>query len=229
MKSKHIIIVGAGPGISMSVAKKFGKEGYVISLISRSADKLIQYSAELNKLGIRNSVFEADSSNYKMLEHQINLAVIKQGAPKMVLYNAFKASGGTALSYSTDDFHKDFDINVMGALRVTKIALPNMINNGGGKLLFTGGGLAHYPHEDYASLSIGKAALLTLVKLLSQEVQSEKIQIGTLTIMGFVAVGTFYDPDKIAEVYWNLFNTNSDSWNTETLYHENKSNLLQDK
>ncbi|WP_299247320.1 SDR family NAD(P)-dependent oxidoreductase [uncultured Aquimarina sp.] len=222
MKSKHIIIVGAGPGISMSVAKKFGKEGYIISLISRSADKLIQYSSELNKLGIRNSVFEADSGNYKMMEHQINLAVIKQGAPKMVLYNAFKTSKGTALSYSTDNFHKDFDINVMGAIRVAKIALPNMIKNGGGKLLFTGGGLAHYPHEEYASLSIGKAALLALVKLLSQEIQSEKILIGTLTIMGFVAVGTFYDPDKIAEAYWNLFNTNYDSWNTETLYHENK-------
>lgn len=220
MKSKHIIIVGAGPGISMSVAKKFGKEGYVVSLISRSAVKLIQYSTELNNLGIRNSVFEADSGNYKMLEHQINLAVIKQGAPKMVLYNAFKASDGTALEYSTEEFHKDFDINVIGALRVAKIALANMMNNGGGKLLFTGGGLAHYPHKDYASLSIGKAALLTLVKLLSQEIQSEKIQIGTLTIMGFIAAGTFYDPDKIADAYWNLFNTNSENWNVETSYQE---------
>ncbi len=221
MKSKHIIIIGAGPGISMSVAKRFGEEGYVVSLISRSANKLIQYSTELNKLGIRNSVFEADSGNYKMLEHQINLAVLKQGAPKIVLYNAFKASQGTVLEYTAEDFHKDFDINVMGALRVAKIALPNMMNNGGGKLLFTGGGFAHYPHQDYASLSIGKAALLTLVKLLSQEITSEKIQIGTLTIMGFVEAGTFYDPDKIATAYWNLFHTNSENWNVETLYQEN--------
>lgn len=220
MKSKHIIIVGAGPGISMSVAKKFGKEGYTVSLISRSANKLVNYSQELNNLGIRNSVFEADSNNYKMMEHQINLAVLKQGAPKMVLYNAFKASMSTALEYNVDDFHKDFDINVMGALRVAKIALPNMMNNGGGKLLFTGGGLAHYPHKDYASLSIGKAGLLTLVKLLSQEIQSEKIQIGTLTIMGFVASGTFYDPDKIAEAYWGVFHKNSEDWEVETLYQE---------
>ncbi len=109
----------------------------------------------------------------------------------------------------------------MGALRVAKIALPNMMNNGGGKLLFTGGGLVHYPHQDYASLSIGKAALLTLVQLLSQEIHAEKIQIGTLTIMGFVAAGPFYDPDKIAAAYWNLFNTNSENWNMETLYQEN--------
>ncbi len=220
MESKHVIIVGAGPGISMSVAKKFGKEGYVVSLISRSAKKLVQYSKELNELGIRNSVFEADSGNFKMMEHQINLAVLKQGAPKMVLYNAFKASEGTALEYTTEDFHTDFDINVMGALRVAKIVLPNMTNNGGGKLLFTGGGLAHYPQKEYASLSLSKSGLLTLVNVLSQEISSEKVKVGTLTIMGFVEKGTFYDPDKIAKAYWDLFNKNPENWDVETLYQE---------
>ncbi len=221
MESKHIIIVGVGPGISMSVAKKFGKEGFSISLISRSADKLVGYSQELFGLGIRNSVYEANSTNDKMLEHQINMATIQHGAPKMVLYNAVKASPGSALEYDMEAFQKDFDVNVLGALRVAKIALKNMETNGGGKILFTGGGLAHYPDSSYASLSIGKAALLTLVKILSQKAHSKKVQIGTLTIMGYVQEGTFYDAENIAEAYWNLFHKNSEEWEAETLYHEN--------
>lgn len=221
MESKHIIIVGVGPGISMSVAKKFGKEGFSISLISRSADKLVGYSQELFALGIRNSVYEANSTNDKMLEHQINMATIQHGAPKMVLYNAVKASSGNALEYDMEAFQKDFDVNVLGALRVAKIALKNMETNGGGKILFTGGGFAHYPDSSYASLSIGKAALLTLAKILAQEVHSKNVQIGTLTIMGYVQEGTFYDAENIAEAYWTLFHKNSEEWEVETLYHEN--------
>jgi len=87
--------------------------------------------------------------------------------------------------------------------------IPAFIEQNKGTLLFTGGGFAVAPSAKYTSLSIGKAGIRALAFALAEELNPQGIHVGTVTIAGNVSPGTFFDPDLIAERYWEL-HTNKD-------------------
>lgn len=93
---------------------------------------------------------------------------------------------------------------MVGALTSVKQVVPSFVERKEGTILVTGGGLALSPNPAYASLSIGKAGVRSLVYSLAQELAPHNVYVGTVTIGGYVSKGTFYDPDRIAEEYWNL-------------------------
>lgn len=49
---RNIVIVGAGPGLGLSLAKKFGVNGFRVAVISRNPEKLSMIISELKKLNI---------------------------------------------------------------------------------------------------------------------------------------------------------------------------------
>ncbi|MBT2283352.1 SDR family NAD(P)-dependent oxidoreductase [Paenibacillus polymyxa] len=57
---KTVAIIGAGPGLGLSLAKTFGRHGYRIALVSRTQVKLDQYAEQLNQMGIEARGFAAD-------------------------------------------------------------------------------------------------------------------------------------------------------------------------
>lgn len=79
-----------------------------------------------------------------------------------------------------------------------------MVERGSGSILFTGGLLALKPVASRASASISKAGLRNLTFTLADEFTGKGLKIGTVTIGGVVQAGTFFDPDLIAEAYWDL-------------------------
>lgn len=87
-----------------------------------------------------------------------------------------------------------------------------------GTLLFTGGGLALDPLANFASVSLGKAALRNLVFSLAQELTPAGIHVATVTICGMVRPGTHFDPDTIAQSFLALHQQERESWTTELLY-----------
>ena len=65
--------------------------------------------------------------------------------------------------------------------------------------------LALNPVASRASASISKAGLRNLTFTLADELSPYDINVATVTIGGVVKAGTFFDPDLIAESYWELF------------------------
>jgi NAD(P)-dependent dehydrogenase (short-subunit alcohol dehydrogenase family) len=78
--------------------------------------------------------------------------------------------------------------------------------------------LALYPAAAVSSLAISKSGIRTLAFCLAQELATTGIHVGTVTICGTVAVGTHFDPDAIASIYWQLHAQSQDSWQTEYVY-----------
>jgi enoyl-[acyl-carrier-protein] reductase (NADH) len=91
-----------------------------------------------------------------------------------------------------------------------------MAANGGGTVLLTSG----MPFLDYryTSLSLGKAALRAAATMLAQRYGPAGIHVAIVTIAGPVAPGTAYDPDDIADVYWQLHTEPRDSWRQEVIH-----------
>jgi NADP-dependent 3-hydroxy acid dehydrogenase YdfG len=204
MNNKVMLIVGAGPGISLSTAKKFGCEGYKIAMIARREEALNQYTEELKAMNIEAKGFKGDVSEEDSLQTAIHQVIKTFGKIDVLLYNAAAGTPGKPTTLKTADLINDFKISVAGALVSVKESLPHMKN---GSILFTGGGLALTPYTDYASLAVGKAAIRNLAYSLNQELSQKDTYLGLLTVNGFVQEGTSLSPDHVAEEFYRM-NTN---------------------
>ena len=214
MPDKVLLIVGAGPGISLNTARKFGKEGFKIALISRSMEALQKYQYELKNDGIDAKGFPGDVSSVENLKIAIDTVIKTFGKIDVLLYNAASGRPGKPTTLSVEQLVEDFKISVAGALTSVKEVIPHMIN---GTILLTGGGLALHPYADYASLAIGKAGIRNLAYSLHQELSPKGIYVGTLTIKGFVQEGTYYSAENIANAFYSMYENQT---KTEIIYEE---------
>ncbi len=214
MSEKILLIVGAGPGISLNTAKKFGKEGFKVALISRSITSLQKYEYELKNDGIAAKGFPGDISSVDSLKTAFNEVIKTYGKIDVLLYNAAAGRTGKPTTLSDDQLVEDFKISVAGALISVKEVIPYMQN---GTILLTGGGLALHPYADYASLAIGKAGIRNLAYSLHQELSPKGIYVGTLTIKGFVQEGTYFSPENIANTFYSMYEIQTE---TEIIFEE---------
>jgi len=204
MSDKILTIVGMGPGVSYSVAKKFANNGFSVAMIARNEKRLNDYENGFEKTGLRASGFRADASDEASLREAFEKIHNSMGNTTVLVYNAFsmRQSFPSQLKYS--DCITDFKINVAGALFASQMVLPSMLEEKRGTILFTGGAFAITPMPAYASLGIGKAGLRNLCFCMYDELKSKNIHAATITIMGLVKPGSKWDPDLIAEEYWKL-------------------------
>jgi short-subunit dehydrogenase len=209
-----MVIVGAGPGISLSTARKFGREGFKVALIARNLEALQQYEEDLNREGIEAKGFPGDAASEESLKAAIDSVIKTYGKVDVLLYNVAISKPGKPTELSADDLIYEFKINVAGALTTVKEVIPHMEN---GTILLTGGGLALYPNADLASLSIGKAAIRSLAYSLHQELSPKGIYVGTLTIKGFVQEGTYFSPENIANTFFSMYKNQIE---TEIMFEE---------
>ncbi len=204
-------IVGMGPGIGYALARKFGREGFEIGMISRNEDRLQQHELSLWEMGISSSYAVADAGN----SEQLKIALDKVAKNSQVLiYNAAVVEKSTAQAIDIEKLRYDFEVNVGGALVCAQYVLPSMLDKGG-SILLTGGSFAHAPNPHYFSLSIGKGALWNLAMCLAKEYEPRGIHVGMISVYGKVARGTRYDPDLIAEEFWKLHLQPREKWEKE--------------
>lgn len=202
MTQKLLLIVGAGPGIGLSTAKKFGREGFIVALIARRESALKKYEEELSNLGIEAKGFTGDISSEVSLRASIESVLKTYGKIDVLLYNAAAGKPGKPTDLNAEDLISDFNISVVGALTTVKASLPYIEK---GAILMTGGGLALTPYADFASLSIGKSGIRSLARSLHQELSPKGIYVGTLTIKGFVKEGTYYSAENIADAFYRMY------------------------
>jgi short-subunit dehydrogenase len=214
----NILIIGAGPGLSRSVANLFGQNGFTVTLVSRNEDKLNHEVKELEAKNIKADYIIADAADEKSLTTILHNLQSTGQLPDVIIYNAFSFSKGIE-DETWDSLRKQLDVNVGGAFNVLKTALPAMQESGKGKLFFTGGGFGIEPHPDYIGIGIGKAALRNLVQAAARKVEGTNVHVATVTVCGFIGGSDpKYAPDKIAEQYWGLYNQQQGEFEIEVVY-----------
>lgn len=219
---RNIVIVGAGPGIGMAVARKFAEEGYSVGLISRNRDKLEGLVAELAARGHRAKCYTADAGDEVNLRAALATAEAELGAPEVLVYNCAVLKKLNLTAVQPEDLVAEFRVNTVGALVAVQALLPAMRAAGKGTILFTGGGLATNPFYQYGSLSVGKAGIRSLAFSLAQELKTANIHVATVTVAGLVQPNTPFDPDKIAPHFWRLHTQPRESWEVEYVFKGEK-------
>ncbi|MBN8546510.1 MAG: SDR family NAD(P)-dependent oxidoreductase [Ignavibacteria bacterium] len=206
MTEKVIVIVGMGGGIAFGVARKFGKENFIVAMVGRNGKKLREYKDMLEADGIKSEFYIGNAADEFSLKDALKRIEEELGTPDVLLYNVANIKGVNILDDTTEGMIHDFKMNVIGAVISAKEVIPGMKKRGTGCILLTGGGFALYPDPNYASLGIGKAGIRNLALSLSKAVEGSGIIVGTVTVCGIVdASNPVHNPANIASKFYDLY------------------------
>lgn len=213
-----LLIVGTGPGIATSVARRFGTAGMPVALIARTQQSIEAARATLATSGVESiASATADASREADLKAALDTLVGRNGVPEVLVYNAGLIQPDRPGELSHERHVEAYAINVLGALTTVSHLAPRMAAEaGGGTVVITGG--MPQAVSAYTSLSLGKAAVRALTSVLADEYGPAGVHVATVTVCDAVAPGGLYDPDTIAEHYWRLHQQPREQWEQEVVF-----------
>jgi NAD(P)-dependent dehydrogenase (short-subunit alcohol dehydrogenase family) len=194
------IVIGAGPGIGAAVARRLAREGLAVATISRSARTIP------GALGLT-----ADVTDEAGLRAALDEAVAAHGVPQVLVYNAGLIQHDRPGELSAQGHLEAWAINVVGAITAAAHLAPRMT---AGTILITGG--MPEPEPEVTSLSLGKAGVRALTVILAK--QYPELHVATVTVAGTVEPGSRFDPDEIADRYWQIHRQHPGEWEREVVY-----------
>src|SRR5512135_3560014 len=179
-----VFIIGAGPGIGTSVARRFAAAGMPAGLIARTAATVDAARAAVTAAapGVPVADAIADAGQDDQLTAALDALTGRLGVPAALVYNAGLIRRDRPGELDRERHLAAYAINVLGALTAAVHLAPAMAEAGGGTILLTGG----MPEPDPAvtSLSLGKAGVRALTKLLASEYGPAGVHVATVTVGG---------------------------------------------
>lgn len=203
---KTIIIVGAGKGLGNAIARKFGQNDFRLILMARNEASLKEYEEEFKKEGIEVFTHAADAAKPASLTSAFDNVKAKFGTPDVLVYHVGITGMDEPGTVNSEKLMQHYQADVASAYHSVQQVLSDEFGKKNGTIIFTGGGLAMYPHPAFTSLSLDKAALRAMAFLLHDELKPKGIFVGTVTIAGAITPNTTLAPELIAEKYWDMYN-----------------------
>lgn len=202
---KSIIIVGMGPGLSLSIARRFGKEGFQVGMISRNLEKLQEMKHILEADGIVSYGAVADASDGSSLTKALDALKESLGSVDVLHYNAVDMRMVHILEDDPEALVMGFRTSVVNALIAVK-HLRADLSEAKGAVLITGGGSANFPMPEMGTISLGKAGIRNLAFQLSKALKGEGVYVGTLTVSGWIRPdSSTHTPELLANKFWQLY------------------------
>src|SRR5690242_19770304 len=117
---KHLLVLGAGPGLSASIARRFGREGFTVTLVARRARALAELAGQLGGEGLSVDTATADAAD----PHAFRTAMerlARRVAPGVVVYNAALITRDNILDIDEDDLLRTYAVNVLGTITAAQV------------------------------------------------------------------------------------------------------------
>ena len=214
------LIVGAGPGISASVARGLAAAGLRVGLAARNVEKLAALAAE-----IRAHTFVVDATDPAGVAHLFEEADTRLGEPDVVVYNASARAHGPIAELDPEAVRKAIEVSAYGGFLVVQQAARRMIPHGRGAILLTGASASVKGYPLSAAFAMGKFALRGLAQSTARELGPRGIHVAHFVIDGGVRSArrpnpadrpdSTLDPDGIAQTYLNILRQPRSAWSLE--------------
>jgi short-subunit dehydrogenase len=211
---RHVLIIGAGPGLGAAIARRFAQDRYHVTLVARSAESLEKMATSLADTAAVIETIPADASDPDALRATLASVYEASGAPGVLIYNAALPGPDSLLTIEVAHLRQAYDVDVVGAVVAAQVAAPVMRAARAGTILFTGGGFADHPVASLATVSLDKAALRSAATMLGSDFAEDGVRVASITIAGPIAAGTPRSPERIAAAYWKIVQS-KDAWQSE--------------
>ncbi len=216
--AETVLIVGAGAGLSASVARRFAKDGAQVALAARNTEKLGDLAAQLNARSYACDVTDRAAVDALVAEVTRDL-----GAPDVVLFNASGRQRGPFTELDPEAVKQALLVSCYGGYLVCNAVVPAMLERGSGTILLTGASASVKGYPRSAPFAMGKFGLRGLAQSLARELQPEGIHVAHFVIDGGIRSAArpddgrdaLLDPDAIAETYFQVARQHRSAWTWE--------------
>lgn len=222
MTKPNAVIVGAGAGLSASLARLLAAQGYAITLAARSPEKLSDLAAEIGASVVQCDVSDAASvaALFAGIDGDIRVAVANPSARVR----------GPVAELAPDDVRRAIDVTAYGSFLVGQQAAQRMlgqdpVEGAKGTILFTGASAGDKGFPLSAPFAMGKFAQRGLAQSMSRELHPKGIHVAWVNVDGGIrsanrpadpdAPDAMLDPDAIAQTYLDLINQHRSAWSHE--------------
>jgi NAD(P)-dependent dehydrogenase (short-subunit alcohol dehydrogenase family) len=219
MNYQSALIVGAGSGLSASLARAFAKAGLKVVLAARSTDKLSALALETSA-----NVYPCDASDRAQVD-KLFAALDTAGAPDVVVYNASYRTRGPFTGLDPAEVAKAIQVSAFGAFLVAQAAAKRMLPKGQGAILFTGASASMKGYAQSAPFAMAKFALRGLAQSMARELSPQGIHVAHFVIDGGIKSerrpvlsdrpDSMLDPDAIAQSYLHVLQQPRSAWTQE--------------
>lgn len=214
---RSALIVGAGSGISASVARALTDAGVMVGMAARNIDKL---QPMVSAVGVETFQVEAsDPASVAALFKEVDAAI---GEPEIVLYNASAWVRGPLVDIDRAAVERTLAVTAFGAFLVAQQAARRMEPKGSGAILFTGSTAGVKGFARSAPFAMGKFALRGLAQATARELAPKGIHVAHFVIDGMVGragqsdgIDSRLDPDAIAQTYLGVLAQPRSAWTAE--------------
>ena len=123
---RHLLLIGAGPGLGEAVARRFAEGGYRVTLVARNTDGLGKLADALADTGADIDTLSADVGDAEGLGARMSALYRESGAPGVVIYNAVMGAPDQLLTSSVAHLQAAYAVDVIGAIVAAQVAAPAM-------------------------------------------------------------------------------------------------------
>jgi NADP-dependent 3-hydroxy acid dehydrogenase YdfG len=207
-----IAIIGAGLGLGLSIAKRFGREGFTVGLVSRTQKNLDALARELASHGVEAAGFAADAADPTALAGAITRITERFGAVDVLSFSPSAPGTADLAPVAVTDLtlrsvRPQLDFYLGGGLNAAQHVLPAMTARGSGTIIFTTGGTSANPGmmPAFGNIAVGAGALRTYALSLHAAVAEQGVYVAHVPLSVWIGRGgPETQPDTIAEHYWNI-------------------------
>ena len=215
--SQKVLIVGAGSGLSASLARQCHAAGMKVALAARDGEKARAVAQETG-----TSLHRCDASSIEDVAALFAALDASIGAPDLVVYNPSARLRGPIADLDPEATRTAIEVTCFGAFLVAQQAARRMLARGSGSILFTGASAGVKGFANSSVFAMGKFGLRGLAQALARELHPQNIHIGHFVIDGGIASerqdrkddgsDRMLDPDAIAEAYLQFHNQHRSAW-----------------
>ena len=200
-----LAIIGAGPGLGAVVARRFGREGFAIALISRDQAKLDALAGELAQDGVTAAGFAADVRDGASLEAALAAAAARLGPITALQYSPLpsRAYLEPVLDLTPELALEALRFSALGLIHAARTVLPAMRAAGAGSIVLINGGTSIQARAGFSGTSVAFPAESAYGEMLHDALAGEGIHVAQLVIPGAIPK-LRYTLEEVADRIWDL-------------------------
>jgi NAD(P)-dependent dehydrogenase (short-subunit alcohol dehydrogenase family) len=220
MSKDVAVIIGAGAGLSASLARLFAEDGMAVALAARNTDKLSDIARET---GAR--LYACDAADAGDMAALFEAVDADLGPVNVAVYNPSMRAPGPIEEIDVERARQALLTTGYGGFLMAHEAAKRMVPRGSGTMLFTGASASVKGYKNSSVFAMGKHALRGLCSSLARELQPKGIHVAHFAIDGGIEARNeprtprgedgFLKPDAIAETYMHVHKQHRSAWTWE--------------